>query len=334
MKKLTTEEFIKRSIEKYGDKFDYSLTSLISGSKIQLQCKQGHIFNIKPSAHLSKKSKGGCIECYRLNIYNNRKNKYTRESYIQAASLVHNNTYDYSKVIYTSLSDFIIITCKIHGDFTQKASWHLLNKSGCMECGRIRTTAARVLSPEQIENKLILFRKIHKNKYTYGDIYREKNVLWLEIICPSHGSHITRLFNHEKGHGCPKCVSVASNIQIQWLEYRTISDGFIQHIRNIGEYIIPNTKWCVDGYNSETNTIYEFQGDFWHGNPKIYDQNMINRKIGKSYGELYSNTVKKVTELKNKDYNVVEIWENDWRRAIRAVKIIQKIWRKRVKHEK
>ena len=50
-------------------------------------------------------------------------------------------------------------------------------------------------------------------------------------------SHITRFFNHEKGHGCPKCVSVSSKVQIQWLEYRKISDGFIQHIGNMGEYV-------------------------------------------------------------------------------------------------
>ena len=29
--------------------------------------------------------------------------------------------------------------------------------------------------------------------------------------------------------------------------------------------------YIVDGYDSKTNTIYEFNGDFWHGNPNIYN---------------------------------------------------------------
>ncbi len=185
-----------------------------------------------------------------------------------------------------------------------------------------------MLSNDAINNKIKKFNKIHKNKYTYGKIYRENNVLWLEIICPTHGSHITRFFNHEKGHGCPKCVSVRSNIQISWLKYRMIRDGYIQHSDNIGEYIVPKTKYCVDGYNKKTNTIYEFQGDFWHGNPDIYDLDSLNTKLNKTFGELYNKTINKINILQDMGYNVVYIWENDWRNAIKSVKKLQRIWKK------
>lgn len=186
-----------------------------------------------------------------------------------------------------------------------------------------------MLSEDKIKAKIEKFKRIHNSKYTYGKIFRENLVLWLEIICPTHGSHITRLFNHEKGHGCPKCVSVRSNVQIEWLDYRAIRDGPIQHSDNLGEYTIPNTKLCVDGYNKETNTIYEFQGDFWHGNPAIYNLDDINRTNKKTYRELYDKTMNKINKMKSMGYNVIYIWENDWTKAVQAVKMIQRAWRKK-----
>lgn len=328
MKKKTLEEFIEASKAKYGNKFDYSLSEYNGLHKyITLICPNSHKFQTRPVTHLGNNSKGGCKKCHFDNLPNIL-TKYNQTTFIECCNKVHNNTYDYNKTIYTTINDKITITCRIHGDFVQKAAVHLLNKHGCTKCGRIRTEASKVLNQKQIENKLIKFNKIHKNKYTYGKIYRDNNILWLEIICPKHGSHITRFFNHEKGHGCPKCVSVRSNVQIQWLNYMQIRDGFIQHSDNIGEYIIPNTKLCVDGYNKKTNTVYEFQGDFWHGNPDVYDLDSINSKINVSFRELYDKTMNKINKLQNMGYNVIYIWENNWTKGVKAVKKIQRIWKK------
>lgn len=329
MKKKTLEEFIEQSRNKYNNLFDYSLCKYNGLHKqITLICRNGHTFQTLPLTHLSIKSKGGCKVCYNNNLFNNRKCKYSQDTFIEACNKIHNNTYDYSKTIYKMIQDKIIITCKIHGDFIQKASQHLLGKNGCSKCGRIKTEHSKMLTQEEIKEKIIKFNKIHNNKYTYGSTYREDNILWLELICPKHGIHITRFFNHEKGHGCPKCVSVRSNIQIQWIEYRMIKDGFIQHSDNLGEYTVPNTKLCVDGYNKETNTIYEFEGDFWHGNPNIYDLNSVNTKLNVPFQELYDKTLNKLNILQNMGYNVVYIWENDWRKGIKSVKKIQKLWKK------
>ena len=327
--KLSLEIFILRSKEKYGDCFDYSLTEYIGMNKpISLICKNKHTFTTTPTVHLSKISKGGCQQCH-FNNLPNILTKYNQETFIKAVSELHMNQYDYSKTIYKGLRIPIIITCPIHGDFEQGPVSHLHMKHGCRECGIIKNTNARVLSESEIAEKIKKFRFIHNNRYEYGKIFRENMVLWLEIICPKHGSHMTRFFNHEKGHGCPKCVRVASRIQIQWLEYRSIRDGFIQHSSNLGEYVVPNTKFCVDGYQKETNTIYEFQGDYWHGNPDIYDLSAMNKTVNETFGTLYFNTVAKNKLLKNKGYHVIEMWENNWRRAIKAVKKIQRLWRKR-----
>lgn len=60
----------------------------------------------------------------------------TTEEYIQKAKDVHGDRYDYSKVKYVRGIDKIIITCLIHGDYTQEAHSHLQNHN-CPRCGNI-----------------------------------------------------------------------------------------------------------------------------------------------------------------------------------------------------
>ena len=43
--------------------------------------------------------------------------------------------------------------------------------------------------------------------------------------------------------------------------------------------MIPMSNYKADGYCKETNTVYEFNGDYFHGNPTIYDQTDENKLI-------------------------------------------------------
>jgi hypothetical protein len=66
-----------------------------------------------------------------------------------------------------------------------------------------------------------------------------------------------------------------------------------------------------------------------HGNPVLYDKDEINPKIGISYGDLYNKTIIKSKVIIEKGYNIIEIWENDWKKFIKAIKILQNRWRVR-----
>ncbi|MGZ5191080.1 MAG: DUF7487 domain-containing protein, partial [Flavisolibacter sp.] len=103
-----------------------------------------------------------------------------------------------------------------------------------------------------------------------------------------------------------------SSKQIQWLESIIQQEGiYIQHAGNEGEYLIPGTRFKADGYCSETNTIYEFHGDYWHGNPDVYSSDEINKVNGKTMGELYQKTLEKEETIKGLGYNLVVAWENE-----------------------
>ena len=55
-----------------------------------------------------------------------------------------------------------------------------------------------------------------------------------------------------------------SNMAIKWLSYVSEKEGIcIAHVRNGGEKRIG--RYSLDGYHSESDTAYEFQGCLWHG---------------------------------------------------------------------
>ena len=55
-----------------------------------------------------------------------------------------------------------------------------------------------------------------------------------------------------------------SIVAVKWLSYVSEKeDLYIQHVRNGGEKRVGD--YSLDGYCEETNTVYEFQGCFWHG---------------------------------------------------------------------
>jgi hypothetical protein len=63
-----------------------------------------------------------------------RNDTLTTEIFIKKAHLKHNNIYDYSKTEYTGRKRKLIIICKIHGEFEQRAGNHLQGQ-GCKLCG-------------------------------------------------------------------------------------------------------------------------------------------------------------------------------------------------------
>ena len=102
---------------------------------------------------------------------------------------------------------------------------------------------------------------------------------------------------------------------IEWL--KSIEDNeniSIQHAISRGEMRIhiENGKWIfLDGFCKENNTVYEFHGDYWHGNPSIYNADEINEKIGVSFGELYERTINREKLIRKLGYELITMWESD-----------------------
>jgi hypothetical protein len=283
--KLTKDDFILESIKIHGDKYDYSLVDYKkSGEKVVIICRKHGPFEQRANNHLIGR---GCYLCKNTKLYNSKK-------FIKLSSKVHNNKYDYKKTIYNGSHNKVIITCKEHGDFNQLPTNHLSGK-GCLKCS---TESTRLMINDFIDRSNI----IHEFKYDYNLSEYKNSRTKILIFCKDHGYFNQTPANHLQGQGCPRCGDLFGIKENRWLDYLGIKERQIR----IGKYI-------VDGFNPKTNTIYEFNGDFWHGNPDLYNSNDLNKVLNKTFGELYKKTINREKYLIKKGYNVVSIWENDFK---------------------
>ena len=97
------------------------------------------------------------------------------------------------------------------------------------------------------------------------------------------------------------------------------------------EYPIPNSRYHADGYSETENMILEYHGDFWHGNPDIYNQEELNKVTKTTYGELYQKTLKKQRFCEESGYNYISIWESEWFRFKDSIILLQKRWKEYLK---
>lgn len=225
--------------------------------------------------------------------------KVTTNKFILKAKNIHGNKYDYSKVNYINLHVPVEIVCNIHGSFWQKPSDHINRKRGCHECG-----GSKISNTEKFIKKA---NDIHNYKYDYSKSNYKKNIVLIEIVCNIHGSFWQSPRDHLNKRGCKNCGSAISKPEIEWLNFLNILDKYRYQI-----IYINGKKFKPDAYNSITNTVYEFYGDFWHGNPKFFKAEDINQVNKKTYGSLYKATLEKEKILREAGYNIISIWESDW----------------------
>ena len=310
-----TTEFIEKAIPIHKDKYDYSKVNYVNNhTPIIIICKEHGEFMQTPQTHLSG---CGCNICGIESMKTKRKTETT--DFIKNANIKHNNKYDYSKMNYINARTKIIITCKEHGEFEQLPDSHLRG------CGCIKCSGNGLSNTKEFIEKAI---PIHGDKYDYSKSNYIKSNKKIIIICKKHGEFMQTPANHLYGYNCNICNSNYSKKQIYWLNLLSkIYNINISHMENGGEYKIPATNYKTDGYCKENNTIYEFHGDFWHGNPIKFNKNEYNLVSKKTYGELYQKTLEREQHIRDFGYNLVIMWEHDWDNINQSIKILQRKFR-------
>lgn len=125
-KKYTTEEFIKKAKNKFGNKFDYSKTIYTGSSgKVIITCPIHGDFKITAKIHLS--SVNGCPKCAIQHVA--KAHEYNTEMFIQKSKKIFGELYDYSKTNYINSKEKVCITCKTcNRDFWKEPRVHLSDK--------------------------------------------------------------------------------------------------------------------------------------------------------------------------------------------------------------
>lgn len=195
-KRLTTSEFVAQAIAVHGDRYDYSRVEYQGAwHKVLIICKKHGEFLQPPVIH---KMGVGCPTCGIDSI--SEKSRGTLENFLIEAKRVHGDRYDYSKSIYMGTNTKIIITCGIHGDFTQTPKNHTSNAQNCPMC-------ARLVQGPQVTREDFIGKCIatHGDKYDYSKLIYRGNKKNVTIGCSVHGWFEQNALGHMQGQGCPKC---------------------------------------------------------------------------------------------------------------------------------
>ena len=297
-KKCKNEKAKATNLEKYGVENVFQLKSV--KEKIKETCleKYGtehHLQNgeILEKQQLTNQKKHG------VNFIPQLK-KHTNKSYIKKAKLKHGSLYKYNHLNYISMEEKVIITCNIHGDFSQNAKEHLRG-SGCPICGMEKFTSSRLLTTKEFIDKSIIK---HSNKYDYTLTKYVNSSSKVIIRCIVHGNFEQIANDHLNGCGCPKCnISKGENYIMNFLDEHNIE--YIHQMKfSDCKYKSPLP---FDFYLSEYNMCIEYDGEqhfksieYW-GGEKGLENRKRNDNIKNKYCE--DNNIKLLRIAYNEDIN-------------------------------
>lgn len=192
-RRLTTEDFIKKSFEKHKDFYSYEKSVYVtSKTKVIITCPLHGDFKQTPCDHLSGR---GCNECGKNKV--REAISFNTEEFIIKAIIKHSNRYDYSKVNYINNSTKIKIICNIHGEFQQIPNDHI-GGHGCNSCS---LDTSRHTTKSFIERAKV----VHNDLYSYEKSNYLNGKSKITITCKIHGDFSKTASMHLFGQGCQTC---------------------------------------------------------------------------------------------------------------------------------
>lgn len=280
----TNESFIRKAIEKHGDKYDYSKVEYVNNrTLVKIICKEHGEFQQTPHNHLKGQ---GCPLCG----LKKQSSPVPYEEFIKRAIEQHGERYIYpSKEEYVNILTKIPITCKEHGVFYQRPYSHIIG-NGCPKCATTVNGLKRRLDSEKFIKRA---RELHGDKYDYSKVDYVTAKEKVTIICPKHGEFLQAPYHHLQGCGCPSCSHYSSKGETEIHDFVCKIVG--------GENVLHNDRKTLDGreldiFVPHLNAAIEFNGLYYH-NSKI---------VGKNYH------IDKLNDCKKQNIRLLQIFEDEY----------------------
>jgi len=167
--KKTTTEFIKKSKEIHGNKYNYSLVDYKNNrTKVKIICPEHGIFEQTSINHINRKQ--GCPMC--VGKYKNT------NIFIKESKKINGDKYDYSLVDYKNNRTKVKIICPEHGVFEQTPNNHLTKNQGCPICSESHGEKEISKILDELNIKYI-------KQYKFDDC-KDKNSLPFDFYLPEH----------------------------------------------------------------------------------------------------------------------------------------------------
>ena len=170
------------------------------------------------------------------------------ENFKIKASGVHNDKYDYSRVVYCDQKTKVEIICPVHGSFFQRKDSHCKG-AGCKQC-----VYENVPPKYTIEDVVARFRVIHGDRFDYSLVTSSKSMDKIEIVCTEHGVFKQTVAHHLVSRGCPECAYESIRLPLA---------DFIAKSQEVHNYKYSYEKISFyPGYNSKVVITCPEHGDF------------------------------------------------------------------------
>lgn len=246
--------------------------SRCSMKKIIWRCNNNHYYEASPN---TRTYDHGCGYCWGRKSYSQTNLVNIAENYISEWSNLNSMEDGYHHLKPENFGkgshQEIIWRCK-YGHYSLGAIHDRLNDHGCGYCSGRNVCWDNCA--ENTHSKLIKEWNFDLNdgtlqNYVAGSRYRAH---WICEFGHKWQTSISERAYHKTD--CPNCAKSISSGETEWLDILDVP------IRNNTIKIFRTSK--VDGLSKDKKIVYEFHGDYWHGNPNIYNHNEVNKKNQKN----------------------------------------------------
>lgn len=126
----------------------------------------------------------------------------SQEDFIERSKKSQKRVFDYSKTVYTGMTNKVTIICPDHGVFTQSPQSHVNGANGCKGCGH--RGRKDIMNTEKFINKAKL---VHGRKFDYSETFYTIMKNKIEVRCVEHDLVFSqRPQSHLRGlNGCSEC---------------------------------------------------------------------------------------------------------------------------------
>lgn len=288
-KRLTLDEFIRRSRQAHGDQYDYSMTVFTNvDTKVKIICPKHGPFEQIAYDHM----KGhGCSKCGAEKCADSC--RHDSKKFIVRARERFGQIFDYSKVDYINSETKVEIICPAHGPFLQRPYEHLTG-TGCPLCSSV----APVSRDEFISRAMVVHSDIYDYTQTnYSAMHRK-----CKIICKKHGEFLTLPKDHlAKSSGCPRCARENAAGKDEKELANWIESFGLRVIRNDREVL---NGLEIDIYLPDLMIGIECHGAYWH-----QDNKLVHPRSHETKSLL----------AKSKGIRLLTVWDFDWNKNRKLV---------------
>lgn len=272
--KITKEQCILLASKKDG--YFLSDEYITSAVRYLWGCKYGHTWKTK--YHKIKKGTW-CFECRKYSAAKCHELAKAKDGYFLSELYINSRT-------------------KYKWECSKRHQWYALYKGikyggWCPECNKISIEDYHKVAKLKDGKFLSLYITNNRTKH-----------LW---ECKEKHQWYARYDNIQAGKWCPDCAAnkFVSKGETEWLDSLGIPIKNRNRFLRFGDMTVN-----VDGYYN--NTVYQFHGDYWHGNPVVFSGTAINPHLNKSFDDLFKATIAKDEIVKKQGLKLVVMWENDW----------------------